>query len=95
MAIKKKKKILKRTIIFGLIDIIAIICFFIMYGPWNYVRNLYVTTAMQTMTHKYLARVFYSEKKITEIQNNNYLVGINEDADTSSIVIDTKEKKII
>ena len=93
MAIKKKKKILKRTIIFGLIDIIAIICFFIMYGPWNYVRNLYVTTAMQTMTHKYLARVFYSEKKITEIQNNNYLVGINEDADTSSIVIDTKEKK--
>ena len=59
---KKKKKVLKRTIFFGLIDIIAIICFFIMYGPWNYVRNLYVTTAMQTMTHKYLARVFYCEK---------------------------------
>ena len=61
---KKKEKLLKRTIIFIILDVIAIICFFIMYGPWNYIRNLYVTTAMNTMEHRWMARIFYSEKKI-------------------------------
>lgn len=89
---RKKNKIMKKTILFIILDICAIICFFIMYGPWSYVRNLYVTTAMQTMTHKYLARVFYSEKTIQDIMNSNYFVTINEDANLDDIVIDTKEK---
>ena len=90
---KRKKKILTRTIIFGVIDIIAVICFFVMYGPFPYVRNLYVTTAMNTMEHKWLAKIFYSDKKIEEIMNGNYFVTIDEDANLDDIVIDTKEKK--
>ncbi len=90
---KKKKKILTRTIIFGVIDVIAVICFFVMYGPFPYVRNLYVTTAMNTMDHKWLAKIFYSDKKIEEIMNGNYFVTIDEDANLDDIVIDTKEKK--
>ena len=54
----KKKKIYKTTILFIILDVLVAICFFIMYGPWNYVRNLYVTTAMRTMNHKYLAKIF-------------------------------------
>ncbi len=91
--INKKRKILKRTIFFIICDILAILGFIMMYGPWNYVRNLYVTTAMQTMTHKYLAKVFYSDKTIEKIMNSNYIVTVNEDVNVDDIVIDTKEKK--
>ncbi len=85
-------KILKRTILFFILDLLAIGGFVMMYGPWDYVRNLYVTTAMQTMTHKYLANVFYGDKTIQKIMSNNYIVGVNEDVDTDDIVINTNEK---
>ncbi len=89
----KKKKVLKRTILFTILDICAAICFFIMYGPWDYVRNLYVTTAMSTMEHQWLAKIFYSDEKIEKIMNGNYFITINEDANLDDIIIDTKEKK--
>lgn len=89
---KKKNKIMKKTIVFIILDICAAICFFIMYGPWDYVRNLYVTTAMNTMDHQWLAKIFYSDEKIDEIMNGNYFVTITESANTDDIVIDTKEK---
>ena len=85
-------KIFKSTILFIILDLLAILGFVMMYGPWDYVRNLYVTTAMQTMTHKYLANVFYSDKTIQKIMSSNYIVGVNEDVDTDDIVINTKEK---
>lgn len=89
---KKKKGIFKLTILFIICDIFAIGGFIMMYGPWDYVRNLYVTTAMQTMTHKYLAKVFYSDETIEKIMSNNYYVSINEDVNLDDIVIDTAEK---
>ena len=90
---KKKKKILKRTILFIVLDIFAISGFVIMYGPWNYIRNLYVTTAMNTMTHQWMAKVFYSDDVIKNIMDKNYFVTIDDDVNTDDIVIDTKEKK--
>ena len=90
---KKKKGIMKKTIIFIILDILAAICFFIMYGPWDYVRNLYVSTAMNTMDHQWLAKIFYSDKTIEKIMNSNYFVTIDEDANTDDITINTKEKK--
>lgn len=90
---RQKKKILKRTILFVILDIITLACFIVMYGPWDKVRNLYVSTAMNTMTHQWLAKVFYSDKRIEDIMKNNYYVAIDEDADTDSIIINTKEKK--
>lgn len=88
----KKWKINKTTILFIFLDICAVICFFIMYGPWNYVRNLYVTTAMQTRSHKYLAKVFYSDQKIEKIMNNNVFISVDENVNLDDIVINTKEK---
>lgn len=88
----KQKKVMTRTIVFAILDICAAICFFIMYGPWDYVRNLYVTTAMNTMEHQWLAKIFYSDEKIEKIMNGNYFVAIGEDANVDDIVIDTKEK---
>jgi len=90
----KEKKIYKTTILFILLDIIVAFCFFMMYGPWSYVRNLYVTTAMQTMNHQYLAKIFYSDNKIKEIQKNNYIISVDEEVNLDDIIIDTSEKTI-
>ncbi len=90
---KNKKRILKRTVFFAVVDICALICFFVMYGPWDRVRNLFVTTAMTTFEHQWMAKVFYSDKRIEKIVNSNYFVTLKDDANTEDIVIDTKEKK--
>ena len=82
------------TILFALGDIIAITGFIVMYGPWTYFQNLFVTTAMKTRSHKYFAYVFYSQDKVNEIMSNNYFVTIDEDVDLDDIIIDTKEKDV-
>lgn len=89
---KKSKKIYKATIFFIIVDLFVAACFYVMYGPWDKVRNLYVTTAMQTMNHQYLAKVFYSDKTIEKIQNSNYIISINEESNEDNVKINTKEK---
>ena len=90
---RNKKRILKRTIIFIILDILAIAGFVMMYGPWDYVRNLYVTTAMNTMNHQWMAKIFYSDETIKKIMDGNYFITIDDDVNTDDIVINTKEKK--
>ena len=80
------------TIIFIIGDLFAISGFIIMYGPWDTVRNLFVTTAMKTKDHKYLANVFYSEKRIKEIMAGNYFIAIEEEVELDDIIIDTSPK---
>lgn len=90
---RKKNKILTcLTILFIVLDILAISGFVVMYGPWNYFKNLFVTTAMKTRNHQYLAYVFYSEEMVQEIMNNNYFITIDEDVNLDDIIIDTSEK---
>ena len=88
---KKKSKIKKATIVFIVLDTLVAICFFITYGPWDYLRNLYINTAMNTMSHQYLARLFYSQETIDEVMSNNYFITIDEEVNLDDIVIDTKD----
>lgn len=81
----KKKK--KTAIILLIIDVCMIICFFLAYGPFSYLRELYITTAMTTMSHKYLARTIYTEDIINDVLDGNYVKETNENTDTSDIVI--------
>ena len=85
---RKKVKIYKTTILFIILDLIAAWCFFMMYGPWDKVRNMYVNTAMKTMHHQYFANIFYNQKTIDKIMASNYFISFEEDADTDAIVID-------
>ena len=88
---KKKTKILALILLF--LDICAIACFFIFYGPINKFRNLFINTAMNTMKHQYLANVFYSQKTIDDVINSNYFVEITDTVNLDDIVIDTSIKK--
>ena len=63
----------------------ALICFFLAYGPYSYFRELLVTTAMTTMSHKYLAYILYSEETVKEILDKNKIVESGESTDTSAI----------
>lgn len=86
MTLKKKKQ--KRLIILicGIVDSLALICLIIFYGPFGF-KDWFVTTAMSTMSHKYLARTFYTEKMINNVMAKNYILDINESTDTSLITV--------
>lgn len=89
----KKIKITKFSVICIILDLLAFVGFFIMYGPFDKIRNLYVTTAMKTMNHQYLAKVFYSDQTIEKIMASNYIVPITDTVILDDIIINTKEKK--
>ena len=89
---RRKKKSYKGIIIWAILDILAILGFVMMYGPWDKVRNFYINTAMKTKDHQYLAKVFYNDKTITKVMNSNYFVEIKEKVNLDDVVIDTSPK---
>lgn len=91
---KKKKKIYKLTIVIAILDLLALGGFFITYGPFTYLKNMIVTTAMQTRSHQWIAYIFYSEEMVNGIMNNNYIVNVDENVNLDDIVIDTSEKTV-
>jgi len=90
---KKNKGLTFLTILFIVLDLLAISGFVVMYGPWDYFKNLFVTTAMKTRSHKYFAYVFYTEEMVEKIMSNNYFITIDEDVNLDDIIIDTSEKE--
>ncbi len=82
----------KTTILFILVDVLAIICFVLFYGPYAEFRNVLVNTAMITKSHQYIAYTFYSEKTVKEILDLNNFIPVSEDIKLDDIVIDTGEK---
>lgn len=90
---KKNKSNKKWVITFGILDGLAIICLFLMYGPISYFRNLWVTSAMTTMNHRYLAYIFFNEKQINTIMSNNIVIEV--EGDTNQEEIEFNEEEII
>ena len=84
---KKTQKVSKFSIFLILVDIIALGCFFLAYGPVSYFRDLLVTTAMTTMNHRYFAYVLYSEEEVDKILDNNKVIEPEGGTDTSLINI--------
>lgn len=58
---------------------------FLMYGPYNGFRDWYITTAMTTMTHQYLATWFYSEEAINDVLDRNKMIEIDAITDPTLI----------
>lgn len=82
---KVKQKKSKFSIFLIVVDIIALICFFLAYGPISYFRDLLVTTAMTTMSHRYFAYVLYSEEQVEKILDNNKIIEPEENTDSKAI----------
>ena len=92
---RKKKSILKKLIIIVCILILLGVgsLAFILYGPYHGFRDWFITTAMTTMEHQWLAYLFYSQKTIDEVMENNTVEEIEEETDTDAIKVNLVEKK--
>ena len=82
----------KLTITFIILDIFVAICFFVVYGPFETLRNTIITTAISTKTHDYIAYTFYSEEKVREVLDLNSFTPLTDDVNLDDIVIDTSPR---
>ena len=86
---EKKKWSIKKKIIVLFITLFSLgICsfLFLFYGPIESFRNFWITSAMTTMNHQYLATWFYSDKYIDKVLKSNLIVEVDEETDSSQIV---------
>ena len=80
------------TKLFIIVDVIIVLCFLLVYGPFDKARVFWITTAMETASHRYFAYIFYSEDTVIKVMESNSLEILNEETDTSSIKIGEIEK---
>ena len=59
---------------------------FLFYGPIDSFKEFWITSAMTTMNHKYLATWLYSDKYINKVLANNTVEEVNEISDPNKIV---------
>lgn len=94
-SVKKKKNLLKKIII--ICAIIAVMGMstvgILLYGPYSGFRDWLITTAMTTMTHQWIAYLFYDDETINAVMANNKVEEITEDTDTDAIVVSLDENK--
>lgn len=93
--LKIKDKINKWFYTFIVFDVLALIGLFTIYGPWSGFRDFWITSAMTTMTHHYLAKIFYSDEVIASVIAKNTVEELDATTDTSEIVFsDNKDTGI-
>lgn len=84
------KKILIIILILGIIGMTSF-CL-LLYGPYSGFRDWLITSAMTTMSHKYLATWFYDNETINAVLEQNKVEETNEITDTSLTVVVDKDK---
>ncbi len=85
---KWSKMSLKRKIISSLcIFYIAFFCLFLFlfYGPIDSFKEFWITSAMTTMNHRYLATMLYSDEYIQKVLKNNSIIEVDEVSDPNQI----------
>lgn len=81
----------KSTVFLIIIDILGIAIYLLVYGPYKSFRDMFITTAMNTKSHTYLANVFYSENTIVNVLGSNYTQETGEETEVSQIVFNTED----
>lgn len=79
---KKKKfswKILIVFIVFEFIFTGITAPFLVFYGPFNKVKKTIVGAAMTTLSHQYIAKVFLSDKQISDILSDDKIETVEQD----------------
>lgn len=85
------KKIILTVVTLAVIGITALLILF--YGPISTFRDWWITTAMTTMSHKYLAEWFFDEETINAVLAKNRIEETDETTDTSLIIITPNEEE--
>lgn len=89
----EKKKQAKWPFVFAsFLIVMSSIGLFILYGPLSFFRDLWITSAMTTMSHQYLATMFYNEETIQEVLARNHIVEVDDTTNPDLIEIDEQER---
>ena len=91
-----RPSIFKRLCNFSLY-IVLIACItglFAMYGPYNGFRDWYITTAMTTMNHQYLATWFYNSETIANVLDRNKMVEVDLITDPTLVTTTASTAKV-
>ena len=91
----KKVSILKKMLIIMIVLMIigGSILAFLLYGPYNGFRDWLITSAMTTMTHQWIAYMFYDEDTVESVLGSNRVDEIIEDTDVDTVVIAIEDEK--
>ena len=84
---KKIKKVIKILLVIFVLLIIALAV--LLYGPWSGFRDWYITSAMTTMNHQWLATLLYSQETIDEVLSRNKTIEVSGITDESQINTNT------
>lgn len=87
----KLKKFVKIVIDLAIIG--GAVGLFLLYGPIEKFRAWYITTAMTTMDHQYLATWFYNEETINYVLEHNRVIEVEGETDTSLINTDNNDEQ--
>lgn len=85
---EKKLKGIVRTLFVIALSIIFLCILgivFVFYSPYTKLKQLFVTSAMTSMNHQYLARIFLSEDEIQKIMKENSLNESGQNTSTGQI----------
>ena len=74
-----KRKIL--IIVCGAYILLFLSFSFLFYGPIDSFKEFWITSAMTTMDHRYLATWIYSDSYIQKVLEKNSIIEVNEDSD--------------
>ena len=90
----KKEFKFKKTIVFALsITLTLSILFsgvtFLLYGPYSYVRDFIITSAMTTLNHQWIATMLYDEQQIDAVMRENTVIESGDTTDIGMIKIGT------
>lgn len=91
---KKSKSIIKKILItIAILIVIGVSTLgILLYGPYNGFRDWLITSAMTTMSHQWIAYLFYDEDTINAVMASNRVDEVQEDTDTNAIVVGVSEE---
>ena len=94
--VKKKSKVKKKLII-GISSFVFLFGagLFLLYGPWSGFRNFWITSAMTTMNHRYLATALYSDETIQKVLQSNSIIEPDGKTNTSLIKFSKYKKSTV
>lgn len=78
-------------IILAILDLGALSCLFLAYGPYTGFRDWFISTASGSWKHSYFAHVLYSSKQIEETLNSMEIIEVEGFTDPDQITFDNKD----
>ena len=82
---KRKEKSLFSKLLIALIILGCSFSLYLFYGPMDGFRNFWITSAMTSMSHQYLATWFYNDEVINEVLASNHIIEVAENSNPDLI----------